>query len=48
MLTWKCVAAAGTGVLSSYYWLGLEKSGVIYHWLDGTNAGNGMVSNANP
>ena len=38
----------GTNVMSGTYWVGLEKSSTIYYWLDGTNAGNGMVSNANP
>ena len=40
--------SGSTNALSSTYWLGLEKSGFIYYWLDGKNAGNGMVSNANP
>ncbi len=39
---------AGTGTLYPYYWIGLRKSGVTYWRPDGTSAGNGAVSNANP
>jgi hypothetical protein len=31
-----------------YYWMGLEYDGRLHRWLDGNNAGNGAVSNANP
>ena len=41
-------ASYGTGVLTSIFCIGLEKSNVTYYWLDGTNAGGGPVSNANP
>jgi hypothetical protein len=37
-----------TGALSSYYWIGLEKSGNMYYWQDGTPVNNGFTSNANP
>jgi hypothetical protein len=30
------------------YWIGLYKSPVYYYWADGTNVGNGEVSNASP
>jgi hypothetical protein len=40
--------SGSTSAMAATYWLGLEKSGVTYYWLDGKNAGNGMVSNANP
>ena len=37
-----------TNALASTYWLGLERVNVInslYQWLDGTQVGNGYVSN---
>ena len=30
------------------YYIGLEKVGNVWYWYDGTSAGNGQVSNANP
>ncbi len=34
--------------LRGYYWLGLEKSGNLYYWQDGTKVNNGATSNADP
>jgi hypothetical protein len=34
--------------LPSIYWLGLEKSGNLYYWQDGTKVNNGATSNASP
>lgn len=41
---------AGKGLLSSLYWIGLEKptGANTYFWQDGTMVNNGYVSNANP
>ncbi len=36
------------GILPSLYWLGLEKSGNLYYWQDGTVVNNGHTSNADP
>ena len=42
----------GTRVLSSYYWLGLERDysavNSVYMWPDGTSVGSGYVSNVDP
>ncbi len=38
----------GRGSLGRYYWLGLEKSGNLYYWQDGTKVNNGATSNADP
>ncbi len=35
-------------MMTSYYWLGLERIGSGYYISDGTFIGNGYVSNANP
>jgi hypothetical protein len=37
-----------TRSLRSMYWLGLEKSGYLYYWQDGTKVNNGNVSNEDP
>ena len=39
-----------TAAMSSLdiYWIGLYKSPLYYYWADGTNVGNGVVSNADP
>ncbi len=37
-----------TGAMNWYYWIGLEKSGSLYYWQDGTRINNGNMSNANP
>jgi hypothetical protein len=39
---------SNTGALSYYYWIGLEKSGNMYYWQDGTPVNNGFTSNADP
>jgi hypothetical protein len=45
-----CPLAQSTGQLQSYYYLGisLNEDTQQWTWLDGTTAGNGQVSNANP
>ena len=42
--------SAGTGAMSSTYWVGLERtaSPAHFYWLDGTDVGHGAVSNADP
>jgi hypothetical protein len=30
------------------YWTGLERSGNVHYWQDGTSIGNGVPSNTNP
>ncbi len=37
-----------TGALPWYYWIGLEKSGNMYYWQDGTPVNSGLTSNAAP
>ncbi len=37
-------ASSGNG----YYYIGLEKVGNLWYWYDGSSAGNGQPSNANP
>ncbi len=34
--------------MPSYYWTGLIKQGNLFYWPDGTTAGNGITSNADP
>ncbi len=41
-------SCAGASTLYPYYWIGLRKSNITYWRPDGTSAGNGAVSNANP
>ena len=36
------------GRLPSIYWTGLTQQSNLYYWPDGTSAGNGLTSNANP
>jgi hypothetical protein len=43
-----CLPLQGTGRLPSFYWTGLVKDGNRYFWPDGTFAGNGATSNADP
>jgi hypothetical protein len=33
---------------STYYYIGVERVGRLWYWPDGTSAGNGQPSNANP
>jgi hypothetical protein len=42
----KYYVAASSG--STVYYIGLEKVGRLWYWPDGTSAGNGQPSNANP
>jgi hypothetical protein len=41
---------SGTNVMSATYWVGLERttSPVRFYWQDGSDVGNGAVSNVNP
>jgi hypothetical protein len=32
----------------NYFYIGLEKVGRLWYWPDGSSAGNGQPSNANP
>jgi hypothetical protein len=37
-----------TNAMYWYYWIGLERSGNLYYWQDGTRVNNGNMSNADP
>jgi hypothetical protein len=39
---------ATTKSLRPIYWIGLEKSGTLYYWVDGSRVNNGNVSNEDP
>jgi hypothetical protein len=53
VLSWLVAAQVETtftsrSLLPAYYWLGLERAGNLYYWVDGTRVNNGNVSNTNP